>query len=135
MAIFICIFIALWLGWRIRVLWQRLKFWFSRKRGAKGEKIAAALLISNGYLLLDTQVALKGSIKVDGTIISFNTRVDYLVEKKGEQYLVEVKTGVSASPSYIPTRRQLLEYTRLQGSKKILLVDASKKTISCVDFS
>jgi hypothetical protein len=135
LAIFICIFIALWLGWKIRVLWQRVKFWFSRKRGAKGERIAADLLISNGYILLDTQVALKGSIKVDGAISSFNTRVDYLVKKEDEQYLVEVKTGVSASPSYIPTRRQLLEYTRLQGSKKILLIDATKKTIFCVDFS
>ena len=103
-------------------------------RGAKGEKIAAGLLLKNGYQILDTQVSLKGSIFVDEKPINFSTRVDYLVEKDGQEYLVEVKTGASASPSYIPTRRQLLEYTHLNHSNKILLIDASRKTIIRIDF-
>ena len=103
-------------------------------RGAKGEKIAAGLLLKNGYRILDTQVSLKGSILVDEKPINFSTRVDYLVEKDGQEYLVEVKTGASASPSSIPTRRQLLEYTRLYHSDKILLIDASRKTIIRIDF-
>ncbi len=103
-------------------------------RGAKGEKIAAGLLLKNGYRILDTQVSLKGSILVDEKPINFSTRVDYLVEKDGQEYLVEVKTGASASPSNIPTRRQLLEYTHLNHSNKILLIDASRKTIIRIDF-
>tara|TARA_B100000780_G_scaffold183151_1_gene128543 strand:- start:65 stop:436 length:372 start_codon:yes stop_codon:yes gene_type:complete len=122
------------MGWKFRVFWQRLKFRLLKRRGAKGEKIAAGLLSKNGYRILDTQISLKGSILVDEKPINFTTRVDYLVEKDGQEYLVEVKTGASASPSNIPTRRQLLEYTRLYHSDKILLIDASRKTIVRIDF-
>ncbi len=128
------ILIILWLGWNARVSWQNFKFWRSKRRGAKGEDIAVNLLITNGYKVLSSQLPFEGSLLVNGTKIQFKTRVDFIVEKDEEQFLVEVKTGASASPANIHTRRQLREYAQLSGAKKIILVDGTKKEIFIIEF-
>ena len=128
------IVIVLWLGWKLRVRWQRFRFWRSRRRGAKGERFAVDLLSKNGYQILSTQIPLDGTIEVDSVPLKFNTRVDYLVEKDGQQFLAEVKTGASASPSNIITRRQLFEYAHLSHSRKVLLVDATAGKIREIEF-
>ena len=128
------ILIILWLGWNARVSWQNFKFWRSKRRGAKGEDIAVNLLITNGYKVLSSQIPFEGSLLVNGNKIQFKTRVDFIVEKDEEQFLVEVKTGASASPANIHTRRQLREYAQLSGSKKIILVDGTKKEIFIIEF-
>ena len=125
----------LWLGWNARVSWQNFKFWLSRRRGAKGEQVAVELLLANGYQILSTQVPFDGAINVDSEPIKFSTRVDFLVEKDGRKLLAEVKTGASASPSNILTRRQLLEYAHLSYSKKILLVDATTGKVREIEFT
>ena len=122
----IAVAIVLWLGWKARVSWQRFK---------KGEQFAVDLLLENGYQILSTQIPFDGTIMVDSEPLEFSTRVDFLVEKDGEKYLAEVKTGASASPSNILTRRQLLEYARLSHSKKILLVDATAGKIRKIEFT
>ena len=114
--------------------WQRFRFWRSRRRGAKGERFAVDLLSKNGYQILSTQIPLDGTIEVDSVPLEYNTRVDYLVEKDGQQFLAEVKTGASASPSNIITRRQLLEYAHLSHSRKVLLVDATAGKIKEIEF-
>ena len=128
------ILIILWLGWNARVSWQNFKFWRSKRRGAKGEDIAVNLLIKNGYKVLSSQLPFEGSLLVNGIEKEFKTRVDFIVEKDEEQFLVEVKTGDSASPANIQTRRQLREYAQLSGSKKIILVDGTKKEIFIIEF-
>jgi len=133
--IIVGIVIFLWLGWNARVSWQQFKFWLSKRRGAKGEDLAVNLLIKNGYDILSSQIPFEGTLTIDGEQLNFRTRVDFLVEKAGEQFLAEVKTGASASPSNIQTRRQLLEYTHLSHSKKILLIDATTKQIREIQFS
>jgi|TARA_B100000315_G_C14509541_1_gene556274 hypothetical protein len=133
--IIIGITIFLWLGWNARVSWHQFKFWLSKRRGTKGEELAVDLLIKNGYKILSSQIPFNGTLKVDGGQLEFKTRVDFLVEKGGEQFLAEVKTGASASISNIQTRRQLLEYAHLSHSKKILLVDATGKKIRTIEFS
>jgi len=131
----VAIVIILWLGWNARVSWQNFRFWLSRRRGAKGEQFAVDLLSENGYRILSTQIPFDGTIEVDSEPLEFSTRVDYLVEKDGQKFLAEVKTGASASPSNILTRRQLLEYAQLSHSKKILLVDATAGKIREIEFT
>ena len=133
--IIIGIVVVLWLGWNARVSWQQFKFWRSKRRGAKGEDVAVDLLIKNGYKVLSSQIPFEGTLTVDGEQLNFKTRVDFLVAKAGEKFLAEVKTGASASPSNIQTRRQLLEYTHLSYAKKILLIDATTKQIREIEFS
>jgi hypothetical protein len=131
----IAVGILLLLGWKARVSWQGFKFRLSKRRGAKGEQDAVDLLLENGYRILSTQVPLDGAIIVDSEKLEFSTRVDYLVEKDGQKLLAEVKTGASASPSNILTRRQLREYAHLSHSKKILLVDGTAGEIREIEFS
>jgi hypothetical protein len=131
----IAVGILLLLGWKARVSWQGFKFRLSKRRGAKGEEDAVDLLLENGYQILSTQVPFNGAINVDSEPLEFSTRVDYLVEKDGQKLLAEVKTGASASPSNILTRRQLLEYVHLSHSNKILLVDGTAGKIREIEFS
>lgn len=106
--VIIGVVVILWLGWNARVSWQQFRFWLSKRRGVRGEEAAVDLLLKNGYQVLSKQVPFDGSITVNSELLKFGTRVDFLVEKDGEKFLAEVKTGASASPSNIQTRRQLL---------------------------
>ncbi|HEX7476296.1 MAG TPA: hypothetical protein VF331_00675 [Polyangiales bacterium] len=61
--------------------------------------------------------------------------MDLIVERGGEQIIAEVKTGSSAPRlERAETRRQLLEYQLVTGSRCVLLVDADAETITEVAF-
>ena len=132
--IILIILLCVWLGWKLRLFWQNLKFKRSRKKGSKGEMEAIKLLDKAGYKVLSSQVPFSGHVFVDSEPIDFDVRVDFLVERDGLQYLAEVKTGTSASPSYRDTRRQLLEYATLGSAKRIILVDATKSRVMKIEF-
>ena len=57
-----------------------------------------------------------------------------MVVKDKVTYVAEIKTGISASIETISTRRQLLEYSKLFNSSKVILVDISKKEIKIIEF-
>jgi len=57
-----------------------------------------------------------------------------MVTKDKVTYVAEIKTGLSASIETISTRRQLLEYSKLFNSSKVILVDISKKEIKVIEF-
>ena len=57
-----------------------------------------------------------------------------MVTKDKATYVAEIKTGLSASIEKISTRRQLLEYSKLFNSNKVILVDITKKEIKVIEF-
>ena len=130
----IVVLLILWLGWKLRKVWQSFLFSLRRKRGAKGEIRAVRLLKKAGFSVIDSQISLSGHLYIDGEVENYDVRVDFLVEKKGEKYLAEVKTGESAKVKNRNTRRQLLEYAKLIGSKTVILVDATQRRVMEITF-
>ena len=130
----IVVLFLLWLGWRIRIVWKNLLISLIRRRGRIGEKRAVRLLKKGGYSIIQSQVPLSGNIHIDNRASSFNVRVDYLVEREGQKYLAEVKTGLAAQASNPATRRQLLEYATIGKTDKIVLVDSTLGTVKTIRF-
>lgn len=125
----------MWLGWRIRRWWKNFLFYLSKRRGRIGESEAIEILIRSGYKIIDDQVRIKGQFYIDSKLSEFEIRPDFIVEKNNIRYLVEVKTGNSASPSERQTRRQLLEYIFYSEGNEILLLDATNKKLSSISFN
>ena len=96
---------------------------------------AEVLLEDRGYTVLERQVRCVWWIEVDGEEEAVDLRADLLVERDGERFVVEVKTGVNApDPAFPPTRRQLLEYSLAFAPYRILLVDIEEEEIMEVHF-
>ncbi len=105
------------------------------KQGEKGESKAINILKEYGYSILETQPEGKAYMWVDGKMKTLDIRADYLVSKKGIEYICEVKTGkVVGDVTYRHTRRQLLEYF-LYFEKPIVFVDVKNKTVTKVEFA
>ncbi len=105
------------------------------QRAQAGEADAEDLLIAAGYRIVDRQVRCLWWMDVEGEEEEFELRADLLVEKDGERFIAEVKTGQRApDPAYPPTRRQLLEYRLAFHPYGVLLVDAEAGEILSVDF-
>ena len=128
------VFIILWLGWRLHRAWNNFLFWVRRKRGRKGELEAIKLLKSEGFEVLETQVTYQGSVWVDNDELSYDIRPDLIVQKNGEKFLAEIKTGRAAEPSDRNTRRQLREYAAVAGDDSVVLVDATKGNVQLIRF-
>ena len=92
------------------------------------------MLIRNGYEILKEQIIIKGKLLYNERKKSYFIKPDFLVKKNNIVYIAEVKTGKSASIKNISTRRQLLEYATNLNSKRILLVNIDKKSISQIEF-
>lgn len=104
-------------------------------RAGAGELAAERLLEEHGYSIIDRQVRCLWWIEVDGEEEEVELRADLLVEREGERFVAEVKTGRRApDPTFPTTRRQLLEYTLAFAPYGVLLVDMEAEEISSVDF-
>lgn len=104
-------------------------------RAGAGEVAAETLLESHGYTIIDRQVRCLWWIEVDGEEEEVELRADLLVERDGERFVAEVKTGTRApDPTFPPTRRQLLEYSLAFAPYSVLLVDVEEEEILSVDF-
>ena len=124
--------------------WIRLRVWANRgtrravsraRRAGEGEESAELLLADEGYTVLDRQVRCVWWIEVDGEEEAVELRADLLVERDGERFVAEVKTGVNApDPAFPPTRRQLLEYSLAFAPYRVLLVDMESEEIMEVHF-
>lgn len=127
----------LWARWRLRrasMRWSRA----SRARNAaaqRGEAEAEALLEDEGYEIVGEQVAVEGTMYVDGEPRVFRVRLDLIARRGGHDYIVEVKTGdLAPDPTYPPTRRQLREYASLLPDYGLLLVDVDRGEVVTVEF-
>jgi len=115
--------------------WHR---WIARRRtrhGLRGEGIAERLLEKHGYRIVARQAKCTLPMWVDGREIELGLRIDLVVERDGQRFVAEVKTGAGARPDSRATRRQLLEYCVAAEARGALLVDADARRIHTVEFA
>ena len=123
-------------------LWRAIeRAWATRRRrrmarqARRGELTAQRLLRELGYAIESEQPAQPWLLEVEGQHFEVVLHADYLVTKRGERYVAEVKTGdVVASLRHGPTRRQLLEYQLAYGVSGVLLVDVLGASVVSVRF-
>jgi hypothetical protein len=104
-------------------------------RAIDAEVWAASLLARAGYTVMGAQVRGSYDLLIDGRPLAIALRADYMVERRGRLFVVEVKSGVFAtSLETAATRRQLLEYRIAFDVDGVLLVDGEKGSIHEVVF-
>ncbi|HUJ59814.1 MAG TPA: PD-(D/E)XK nuclease family protein [Kofleriaceae bacterium] len=126
--------VALWLARAVR-RWRGS--YRARRRAARaiaGEDRAAALLERAGFRIVARQVRTAWRPTLDGEPVELELRADYLVERAGESFVAEVKTGRDAPAlETAATRRQLLEY-HVAFAAGVLLVVPERGAIHEVEF-
>lgn len=123
--------------WLIAALWQRWQRHKRRqisRRAQRGESGAEKLLRKRGYIVLEAQVRRPVTMMIDGALYESFIKADYLVERAGRRYLVEVKTGKQADPHLPNVRRQLFEYQNIFHTDGILFIDMNKYDMMEVSF-
>lgn len=118
----------------ICTLWQR---WLRKRRfvGAKrSEEKAANLLEQQGFHIVCRQPKASSLAYVNGMARTTTIRADFIARKGWRRYVVEVKSGRTASRLNARTRRQLLEYQLAFQPDSILLVDMSKNNYREISF-
>jgi len=126
---------SLWLS-------ARLRRWLGRRarvrraaRAKAAERDALGLLEASGFSVVGCQVRQSWGVLADGDELRFTLIADYLVERGGQRWVAEVKTGERALDlRHGPTRRQLLEYREAFGAEGVLLVDAEGGSLRSVRF-
>ena len=105
------------------------------ERAVAGEERAAGLLEGQGFSVLGAQAVIEHPVRIDDRVVMIALRADYLAEKDGLRYVVEVKTG-SLAPRIetSATRRQMLEYRIAFDVDGVLLVDAESGNVHEVTF-
>ena len=123
------------LGWWLAGRWQRWLFKRRTRRGLAGEQQAEVLLRRWGFRILERQAERMVPMVVEGEEWECAVRADFLVERDGRTWVVEVKTGQRApDPGSPTTRRQLLEYCLVFGSDRLLLLDMETQQLRTVEF-
>jgi hypothetical protein len=120
----------------------RLRRWLTRRarvrraaRARAAERDALGLLEASGFSVVGCQVRQSWGVLSDGDELRFTLIADYLVERGGQRWVAEVKTGERALDlRHGPTRRQLLEYREAFGVEGVLLVDAEGGSLRSVRF-
>ena len=100
-----------------------------------GEERAAGWLEEHGYTIVGAQVLVDHPVRIDDRTVVIALRADYLVERGGARYVVEVKTGALAPRiETSATRRQILEYRIAFDVDGVVLVDAETGRVHEVSF-
>ncbi|MCA9246325.1 MAG: hypothetical protein KDA42_04390 [Planctomycetales bacterium] len=105
------------------------------RKGRVGEASALALLEREGFEILDDQATRESGLWVDDQWVAVTVRADYLAQRAGERFVVEVKTGQSApNPASRATRRQLLEYSLVYDVDGVILADMEAERLVRIRF-
>lgn len=105
------------------------------QRAVRGEARAPAWLEEHGYTVVGAQVVVDHPVRVDDRVVTVALRADYLAEKDGARFVVEVKTGALAPRiETSATRRQMLEYRIAFDVDGVVLVDAETGNVHEVTF-
>jgi Holliday junction resolvase-like predicted endonuclease len=125
-------------AWLAVVLRRTRETWRARahnKRGKRAEQAAARLLEARGYRVVAQQDRKTYLVREGDTDHAIDLIIDFVVEKDGERFAAEVKSGgAAAGIERADTRRQLLEYQLALGCKRVLLVDPERSLISVLAF-
>ncbi|MBX2811909.1 MAG: PD-(D/E)XK nuclease family protein [Myxococcales bacterium] len=105
------------------------------KRAQRAENYAEQLAEHLGYTIVGRQVGKSYALSVGQETFLVELRIDLLLEKDGQFYLAEVKSGTKAPDiQHAPTRRQLLEYAYAFDVSEILLFDMSSEVVRHIRF-
>ncbi|MFN7952997.1 MAG: hypothetical protein U0610_14850 [bacterium] len=125
-----------WLGARAERRRGRARLRARFRAGRVAESDAVHTLEALGFEVVDAQVAAAAHVYVEGERVECPVRADYLVRRRGELALVEVKSGAAQrSPAENETRRQLLEYSLVFEGVPLFHLDASSGTLVEVGFA
>jgi hypothetical protein len=114
---------------------RRRRMSLRMERAVRGEQRAPGWLEARGYRVLGAQVSVEHPVRVDDRVVVVALRADYLAEKDGARFVVEVKTGALAPRlETSATRRQMLEYRIAFDVDGVVLVDAEQGTVHEVTF-
>ena len=125
---------GIWIGIAYRKWRRRKALSASRLQGRKGEENAEKWLSKNGFENLESQNEKAFTYAVNGKPHSFKVRPDFMARYQGERWLIEVKTGQSASVGHSATRRQLREYAQLWPQMRYGLFDATQGVLHEISF-
>jgi hypothetical protein len=127
--------IGAWLAVVFRRARETIRARAHNKRGKRAEQAAGRLLEDRGYRLVARQSRKTYLVRQGETDQPVELIIDYVVEKDGERFAAEVKTGgATAGIERADTRRQLLEYQLALGCRRVLLVDPERSQISVLAF-
>lgn len=122
----------LWNKERVKKKQQKKRF----KRGLKLEQKAAKYLMAKGFSIIGDQLEYEHNYYVNKEEFTSKINIDYLVERQGEVFVVEVKSGKSAiSIKNRGTRRQLLEYAVAIECDGLYLLDMENKDLKLIEFT
>ena len=114
---------------------RRRRMTLRMERAVAGEERAPVLLEGRGFSVLGAQAVIEHPVRIDDRVVMIALRADYLAEKEGRRYVVEVKTGALAPRiETSATRRQMLEYRIAFDVDGVLLVDAESGSVHEVTF-
>ena len=109
-----------------------------KKRFARGlmlENRARGFLQDKGYSIVGEQEICYHRYTVNNRNFESKIILDYVVQKNGKKYIVEVKSGKSAiSVKDKNSRRQLLEYDFVIENDGIFLLDMENRVMNLVKF-
>jgi hypothetical protein len=126
--------LGMWLARKLDRLRARRVGRAHNLRGRRGELLAEKLLEQRGYRLVSRQLRGSYRAQLGEELVEVSLQADFLVERDGRQFVVEVKTGRNAPRFEHPeTRRQLLEY-QLGFGLGVLLVDVENQELREVSF-
>jgi Holliday junction resolvase-like predicted endonuclease len=136
LAVLLCGMLAsAWLALRLRSLIHTLVLRRRFRRAASGEDEARRVLEARGFRVVADQQVVAGEMEVDRERHRFEVRIDYLVERRGRMYGVEVKTGAKAVDPLAPaTRRQLREYSAVLPIEGLFLLDMESRRLMTIRF-
>jgi hypothetical protein len=104
-------------------------------RAVLGEARAPALLEAHGFAVIGAQVVVEHTVRIDDRVVAIPLRADYLAERDGARFVVEVKTGALAPRvETSATRRQILEYRIAFDVDGVVLVDAESGRVHEITF-
>ena len=106
----------------------------SNARGLQKEKEAEKWFIRQGYAILKSQPVREGQMLLDRQKESFEVQPDFILEKKGQKWVVDVKSGRHGSVTLAATRRQLREYAAMFPECKCGLLDARSWNFHEIEF-
>ncbi len=109
---------------------KKIKRTHKLKRGVRKEKDAYKVLKNLGYKIIGNNIKHTYDLLANDETVVVSLEIDYLVQKRGKTYIVEVKTGESATQiTNSSTRRQILEYSLFIKNDGVFLLDMENKTM------
>lgn len=124
------------LVYHLMKLIHRFKLKRQSKTSRRAERVAEHFLEQQGYKIIAAQERVPIVTKVDGREYQNHVKADFIVQRDGLKYVVDVKTGAQVKkPTNADIRRQLLEYYLIYRTDGVLLVDMENNKIHNIEFT